>query len=246
MVNRLEVTGLLQGLLPTGSHCLLCGLPGIEMQAADLCADCSAELPRIGQHCPHCGLPLPDPHRTVSVPLASSPCGQCLLAPPPYRRCIAPLLYRPPVAQLIARFKYSGRLACGRLLCDELLRRLRCEPDPGADLIVPVPLHWRRRWARGFNQAEIIGDELSRALRIPLRSDLLARSRPAPPQQSLGADQRRRNLRGAFALRGPAVGLDIALVDDVVTTGATAAEIAGLLLGAGARSVQVWCLARTP
>lgn len=244
MVNRLEVTGLLRGRLPIGSRCLLCGLTDIEMHATDLCAACAAELPRIGQHCPHCGLPLPD---SPPAQPASLPCGQCLRAPPPYRRCIAPLLYRPPVAQLIARFKYGDRLACGRLLCDELLRRLRCEPDLDADLIVPVPLHWRRRWVRGFNQAEIIGDELSRALRIPLRLDLLTRSRPAPPQQSLSADQRRRNLRGAFALRGPApFGLDIALVDDVVTTGATAAEVAGLLLGAGARSVQVWCLARTP
>jgi ComF family protein len=224
-----------------GSRCLLCGLAA-GMYATDLCAACAAELPRIARHCPHCGLPLPVSHRSPSPP-----CGQCLLAPPPYRSCIAPLLYQPPVAQLIAHFKYGGRLACGRLLCDELLHRLQREPDSGADLIVPVPLHWRRRWARGFNQAEIIGDELSRNLGIPLRAGLLVRSRPAPPQQSLSAKQRRHNLRGAFALRGPApVGLDIALVDDVVTTGATAAEISRLLLDAGARSVRVWCLARTP
>lgn len=233
--------------LPTGGRCLLCGLAGARMHAADLCAACAADLPRIGHPCPLCGLPLPTPRSGAPESLVLHPCGQCLLAPPPYRRCIAPLLYRPPVAQLIAHFKYGGRLPCGRLLCDELLRRLRCEPDAKADLIVPVPLHWRRRWTRGFNQAEIIGDELSRALRIPLQTGLLARSRPAPPQQSLSARQRRRNLRGAFVLRGSApAGLDVALVDDVVTTGATAAEITGLLLEAGARSVQVWCLARTP
>jgi ComF family protein len=217
--------------------CLLCGLAGAEPHAANLCAACAAGLPRIGHHCPHCGLPLP----------ASHPCGHCLLDPPPYLRCIAPLRYEAPVAQLIAHFKFSGQLACGRLLCDELLRRLHREPDLGATLIVPVPLHWRRRWTRGFNQAEIIGDELSRALRIPLEVDLLARSRPTPPQQSLSARQRRHNLSAAFNLHGPVpAGQDVALVDDVVTTGATAAEIARLLLAAGVRSVQVWCLARTP
>jgi ComF family protein len=236
--NRREVTRFKNALL-AGSRCLLCGLAA--GQAADICAPCAAGLPRIESHCPHCGLPIS----------AAYPCGQCLLDPPPYSRCIAPLLYQAPIAQLIARFKYGGQLACGRLLCDELLCRLLSEPALSADLIVPVPLHWRRRWTRGFNQAEIIGDELSRTLGIPLRADLLTRSRSTPPQQSLSARQRRRNLRAAFALRGPRhgqdlAGLDIALVDDVVTTGATAAEIARLLLTAGARSVQVWCLARTP
>lgn len=229
MVNRLWST-------LAGYRCLLCGLAGPAMHGTDLCTDCAAGLPRLVDHCPRCGLPLP----------TTQTCGRCLRDPPPYERCIAPLLYEAPVRQLIARFKYDGRLACGRLLCEELLHRLRREPVLQADAIVPVPLHWRRRWVRGFNQAEIIGDELSLHLHIPLRADLLRRIRPAPPQQGLGAEQRHRNLRAAFALTGAAIdGLDIALVDDVVTTGATATEIARLLLAAGAGSVQVWCLART-
>jgi len=231
-------------------RCLLCGLnytvDGAVADTDALCAGCSAELPRIYDHCRHCGLPLPAP--AISCTSILSPiCGQCQLHPPPYGRCIAPLVYQAPVSQLIAHFKYGGRLAYGRLLSSELLCRLRRESQLNADLIAPVPLHWRRRWSRGFNQAEIIGDELSRALRVPLRVDLLARTRSTPPQQSLSASQRRMNLRGAFAL-ATAAPLDrhIALVDDVVTTGATVGEISRLLLDAGARSVQVWCLARTP
>lgn len=219
------------------NHCLLCGLRA----PADLCAACAAELPHVRACCPRCGLPLP----------VARPCGACLEDPPPYRHCIAPLLYQAPVSQLIARFKYGGQLPCGRLLSELLLRCLRDAPPQPVDMVAPVPLHWRRRWQRGFNQAEVIGDTLARALGLPLCVDLLRRTRPTPPQQGLDAEQRGSNLRGAFAtgrgrhdrrLRDQ----HVALVDDVVTTGATAAEIARVLLAAGAASVQVWCLARTP
>lgn len=234
---------MVNGVLLLGSHCLLCGLPFEASDPAspvDLCPPCAAALPYIDRYCLQCGLPLP----TIQY------CGACQVDPPPFQRCIAPLRYEPPIAQLIARFKYDGRLAYGRLLSDELTRRLRREPDLGADAIAPVPLHWRRRWSRGFNQAEIIADELGRALRLPLCLGVLVRARATPAQQSLDAEQRRRNLRAAFAIRknrgGMLEGRRIALVDDVVTTGATASEITRLLLNAGARSVQVWCLARTP
>lgn len=222
------------------SRCLLCGLAAQNAfktpPNAAVCSDCAELLPCIAEHCRHCGLPL----------AASGLCGPCQIRPPPYWRCISPLLYQAPVDQLIAQFKYSGRLAYGRLLSNELLRRLSIETDLGADLLVPVPLHWRRRWTRGFNQAEIIADELGRALRLPLQTRGLIRVRPTPPQQSLSAVERRRNLRAAFVAKGSFSGLDIALIDDVVTTGATVGEISRLLLNAGAKSVQVWCLARTP
>jgi ComF family protein len=228
------VNSLFERLLP--SRCLLCGLQPSAAASIDLCIACADELPRIGQHCRHCGLPLP----------ITGLCGPCQIRPPPYSRCISPLLYQTPVSHLIAHFKYSGRLAYGRLLSNELVRRLREQAELGADVLVPVPLHWRRRWARGFNQAEIIGDELSRALHLPLQTRSLIRVRPTPPQQSLNAVERRRNLRAAFAVTRSFSGLDIALIDDVVTTGATVGAISQLLLNAGANSVQVWCLARTP
>jgi ComF family protein len=235
------VNSVFNRLVP--SRCLLCGRPTglmglpVSSGASDcLCSECAAELPRIANYCLRCALPL----ATRGV------CGRCQTAPPPYLRCISPLLYSPPISQLVAHFKYSGRLAYGRLLSQELVRRLGDETKLGADLLVPVPLHWRRRWSRGFNQAEIIGDELSRALNLPLQTRWLSRVRATPPQQSLSAVERRRNLRAAFALRAPVAGLHIALIDDVVTTGATVGEISRLLLAAGAASVQIWCLARTP
>jgi len=218
------------------SRCLLCGLI-VHAKAADcICVACAAELPRIAEYCLRCALPLP----------TRGLCGRCQIQPPPYSRCISPLVYGAPISRLIAHFKYSGKLAYGRLLSGELLRRLRLEASLDADLLMPVPLHWRRRWARGFNQAEIIGDELSRALHLPLQTRWLTRVRPTPPQQSLSANERRKNLRSAFVLRASVLGLRIALIDDVVTTGATVSEISQLLLNAGARSVQAWCLARTP
>jgi ComF family protein len=230
------VNSFFEWLLP--SACLLCGLKpnGAARASADLCVACADDLPHIGQYCRHCGLPLP----------VTGLCGLCQVRPPPYSRCISPLLYQAPVSHLVAHFKYSGRLAYGRLLSGVLLQRLREEAELGADLIVPVPLHWRRRWTRGFNQAEIIADEISRALRLPLQTRDLIRVRPTPPQQSLSAVERRKNLRAAFAVKRAFTGRDIALVDDVVTTGATVSEISQLLLSAGANSVQVWCLARTP
>jgi ComF family protein len=225
------VNNWLDLLLP--ASCLLCGGRG---DAAGLCAGCRADLPRLENPCPRCALPLP---------AASIACGECLGKPPPWSRCIAPLLYRPPVSALVAALKYRGRLGAGHLLTTLLAEQLRNE-EAHADLLLPVPLHWRRRLRRGFNQAELIADQLGRELALPVAMRLLRRDRATAAQQSLDATSRRRNLRRAFTLRGEVVGLHVALIDDVVTTGATAAELSRLLLSAGAASVQVWSLARTP
>jgi len=114
------------------------------------------------------------------------------------------------------------------------------------DLIVPVPLHWRRRWTRGFNQTELIADQLGAALSTPVAMRALRRTKATTAQQRLDARTRARNLRGAFTLHQPVAGLRVALVDDVVTTGATATELTKLLLKGGATTVELWALARTP
>ena len=121
-------------------------------------------------------------------------------------------------------------------------------PDP-PDAVVPVPLHWRREADRGFNQAEEIARGLCQAAGWPLRTDLCRRMRQTPEQSGLGAARRRDNLRGAFALAGcpgrrrlPAR----AAVDDVLTTGATAAAVAGVFLAAGVPRLSLWTVARTP
>ncbi len=211
-------------------HCVLCGLAA----HADLCTGCEAELPRITTCCRQCGLPLD--HDTL--------CGDCLIAPSAFARCIAPLRYEAPVSHLIGAFKYQGNLNYGRVLSQLLIERLRGQTD--VDAIVPVPLHWRRRWQRGFNQTEIIGDELSRALKIPMHTRWLRRAHGGTPQRELDAEARRRNLRDVFVCRRDVSGLHIAVIDDVVTTGATANAIATTLRTAGAASVQIWAIARTP
>ncbi len=213
-------------------HCVLCGIP----DPTDLCSDCDQELPRIGACCRHCGIPL----------LQDGLCGDCLGAPPAYLRCIAGLNYAPPVSHLIGAFKYQGNLNHGRILSALLIERLRQEGAMAVDALLPVPLHWRRRWQRGFNQTEIIADELSRAFHLPMQTRWLRKIRSGTPQQHLDARERQRNLRDAFACTHDVTGLHLAVIDDVVTTGATADVIARLLYERDAASVQIWALARTP
>ncbi len=123
----------------------------------------------------------------------------------------------------------------------------RTDPLATPDTIIAIPLHWRRYWQRGFNQSELLANSLSRQLKIPLVK-ALTRCRSTTMQQSLNAEQRQRNLHNAFAVTKPELiqGRRIALVDDVMTTGATATEVARTLLSAGAGEVHIWVLARTP
>ncbi|YCH22468.1 ComF family protein [Pseudomonas sp. D1-3] len=207
-----------------------------------LCAGCEAELPWLGAHCQVCALPLAVDGLT---------CGNCLKRPPPFSRVEAPWGYGFPVDALINRFKHQARWPIGRLLGDLLARHLAHafnEGLPRPDLLLPVPLSPKRQRQRGFNQAQMLAEVLSRALQIAPRSDWLLRIGDPPAQQKLDAAARRRNLRGAFTLSPSARpnGLHLALVDDVLTTGATAQQLARLLIRAGALRVDVYCLARTP
>ncbi len=120
------------------------------------------------------------------------------------------------------------------------------EINKNPDLIVPVPLHWRRRFIRGFNQSQWLANYLGRQLNISVDNKLLMRIRNTPPQQQLRRKQRQKNLKGAFQVKRPVEGQHIALIDDVVTTGSTVSELSRLLKKAGASRVDIWCLARTP
>ncbi|WP_044871190.1 ComF family protein [Pseudomonas sp. LFM046] len=219
--------------------CLLCRAPGGDLS---ICASCEAELPWLGGHCSICALPL------VTHGL---PCGDCLKRPPPFQRVEAPWRYAFPVDSLITRFKHQSHWPLGRLLGELLTRHLEhgfSEGLPRPAALLPVPLAAPRLRQRGFNQALMLARWLGDELDIPLRSDWLKRIEDGPPQQGLDAAARRRNLRRAFAL-APGVdvrGQHLALVDDVLTTGTTAAALARLLVRAGAERVDVYCLARTP
>lgn len=221
-------------------HCLLCD--EVADGATPLCMACETELPWLGDHCQSCALPLP---------AAGLTCGQCLNQPPAFERVIAPWTYNFPIDSLITRFKHSAKWPFGHLLGEILIQALQHRFDDDLarpELLVPVPLGNRRLRQRGFNQATMLARWLSAGLGIPCDDRLLLRTQDTDAQQDLNADARKKNLRNAFALVPEAnvKGCHLALVDDVLTTGATAQALARLLRDAGATRVDVYCLARTP
>lgn len=230
------IESALLGLYPP--ICLLCGADGQEQ--LDLCSGCRADLPANSNSCPRCAEPLPAGARPGSW------CAACTRHPPPFTACRAPLLYEPPVDWLVGRLKFHGRLAAGRVLAGLFGDSLERGSDPRPDLILPVPLHPARLRTRGFNQATEIARPLARRLGIPLVTDLAHRVRPGAPQSRLARALRHANVRGAFVVRAPLAGEHVAMLDDVITTGATASELARVLLQAGASRVDVWAVARTP
>lgn len=226
-------------------RCALCGL--YSDRDIPLCTGCRGDLFPNHTPCSRCGLPLP----TRQAPTAAlhRVCGACLASPPLFDGVVAPWVYEDRVAYLIHQWKFRQAAHLTPLLATLWLEQVR---QPGAvDVITPVPLHWVRRWRRGYNQADLLGRHLHHTLvRMGAASRyeprLLRRTRATAPQSSAGATDRQRNLVGAFTVQRPCDNLRIALVDDVMTTAATAAETASALKRAGAREVQVWCLARTP
>lgn len=227
-------------------NCLLCANATGDSPHPNLCSGCLYDLP-FAEHQHSC--------KICALTLASSGehCGQCLHQPPGFSHSHIPFTYQYPLDELIQGFKYRRHLASGELLAKLLVDYLdHCRNEhldwQSPDLIIPTPMHWFRRWRRGFNQADLLARAVARRLDIPLASRLVYRHKQVATQQGLSREQRQRNLRNAFGIRHPEQiqGKRIALVDDVVTTTATARELSRLLRKAGAADVQVWALARTP
>jgi len=244
VVNRIPISEvasrLLEGLFP--HTCRLCRLPAAARWP--LCQPCLGDLRTNDACCARCAIPLP-PAAGETLPRY---CGACLRAPPPFQRVVAPWLYSEELAYLIHCWKYRGERRLTALLAGLWLQRV---PEPGGvDLMVPVPLHWRRLWRRGFNQSELLCHQWRRAspalAAVPVDHRLVRRRRATATQSGLTAARRAVNLRRAFTVEGACANLRIAIVDDVLTTGATAASLARALRRAGASHVEVWCLARTP
>lgn len=212
----------------TGGDCLLCGEEsGPEL----LCAACAAELPVLAEHCPQCALPSP----------AGAVCGSCLDRPPHYDRTLALWRYEFPCDRLVQALKYRARLA----LSGFFARSLASRPLPEVDLIVPMPLHPKRLAERGFNQALEIARGLARRLGRPIEPRGALRVKDTPPQTRLPYEERAKNVRGAFLCKLDLSGASVAVVDDVMTTGATLNELARALKRAGATRVENFVIART-
>lgn len=214
--------------------CVLCSA---EARRLDLCRRCVSVLPRIAHGCTGCGIPI----------ASGRLCAACLRRPHLFQRVCIPYRYEPPLSSLILRLKFRRRIEIAAPLGGLLLQSVGALPAPPPDVIVPVPLHTARLRQRGFNQALEIARPLSVALGLPLAPRLVRRLRNTAAQSSLDdSAARRRNVRGAFEVdrRGCARITHVAIVDDVVTTGATVTEIARALRRAGIVRVDLWSLAR--
>jgi len=214
-----------------GGSCFLCR--GASRDT--LCEACEHDLPRLARpSCPRCALASP----------GGAVCGRCLSESPRYDQTVAALAYEFPADALIHALKFRGELALAPLMSRLLLREIPSSTK--VDLVVPVPLSAKRLRSRGYNQALELARPIAARLRAPLDFGLCERAREAPPQTDLQWAERAKNVRGAFRCTRALSGASVAVVDDVMTTGATLDEIAGTLKAAGAARVVNWVVARTP
>lgn len=196
--------------------CVFCGALS-EGEEENICSGCFADLPR---------------PTAVNVPL-----------PAPFECLVTPLAYEFPVDVAIKSFKFRRKLSYAPAFAEILCATCVLLPDD-IDAVVPVPLHWRREAFRGFNQAKEIANPVAKLLNVPIMRGL-RRQNATPFQSGLAAKDRERNLRRAFAVRTPFSYEHVLIVDDVVTTGATARSLAKVLLRNGVRRVSVLAIART-
>ena len=243
-------------------RCLVCAEPAPGQ--LDLCGGCAAALPWMPPACLCCAMPLHGAARgtargdacgtalepavgpaTGAQPGPGRLCSACQHDPPPLAETHAAFLYGFPVDRLLPRLKFHRDLPAGRLLAQAMAAAFARVDRP--DVLVPVPLHRSRLRQRGYNQALELARPLGRTLGIPVRHDLLARIRATAAQSRLDAGARAANLRDAFDVPGHLeVPAHVALVDDVMTTGATLHAAADALLDAGAGRVDAWVCARAP
>jgi ComF family protein len=221
-----------------------------------ICTTCVSELPWLEKHCQQCALPL----------ATDALCPDCQSNPPAFSRCISAFIYQPPIDNIILRFKkdpYTAEIKqLSALLAERILRSYpptgSTEPEKQTalpELLIPMPLHWKKMARRGFNQSQVIANHLAKyflyqhktSLRV--HNDICQRTTNSRAQQTLDKKHRATSVKNAFSIVAqPGLSLKgktVALLDDVVTTGATANALARIVANAGADRVDIWCLART-
>jgi ComF family protein len=221
-------------------------------QQDNVCAPCLIDMPWNSSACSLCA-----EHMENNDLNSDLICSHCLEEPPPYRRAVCAFDYLAPVNGLINLFKHQHNLAAGRLLTACLSKAIsEANSRAGAQgesimpqLLIPVPLHRHRLRQRGFNQAQFIATGLSQSLNLKMNTRLCSRGVYQAPQQEQSRQQRLSQMTGVFQIKSE--GIDqkinsIAIVDDVMTTGATAQALSSSLINAwsGPLDIQIWCVAR--
>jgi ComF family protein len=224
---------LIQMLLP--QRCLLCD-DGSGNEP--LCKDCLESLPTLSKaSCPVCALP------TFNAEV----CGHCLQHPPAFDATIAAFNYVFPMDALLKALKYRGELSAAEIAANGIVNALAHQPLP--DLLIAMPLHPQRLQERGFNQAVEIGRRIAQYTQCRLSTNSVVRLRHGEPQASLPLNKRAKNVKGVFAVNDAVSselrGKRIAVVDDIMTSGASLNELAKTLKKAGAVRVECWVAART-
>ena len=237
--GRACTAGLADLLLP--NLCPACGLA--DVSADGLCSKCNVQLLSLVaiKYCPRCGAAV-----GPNIPIRQDGCQACPAVLPRFARVVRLGPYAEPLRGIIRQLKYRRREALrhrlGRMLTHAVIEKC---PEGRFDLIMPVPMHWRRRLARGYDHARVLAKALGRELFLPVGCELI-RTRNTPEQVRLPRSRRVENVRGAFATTGRSAirGANVLLVDDVTTTGATAGEAAKTLLAGGALSVTLAVIAK--
>jgi len=237
LVNQFQFA--IEQMLP--AQCLLCHLTSNQTLICQYCHD-FLTVPR--SCCLHCGLAL---SKTQDY------CGDCLKQKHQFTQLHAVANYQAPYPALIKKFKYTKQLIFGELLADLLLASIQSNilstQLSMIDYLLPVPLHNNKLYQRGFNQAQLLSEKLSKNLNIPILSNTVTRTKETMAQEALSLSKRKKNLRQAFEIsdikKHRIQNQHIIIIDDVVTTGATVNSLSKTLLQAGAKQIDIWCICRT-
>ena len=238
--------------------CWLCSETFLSKRHAYFCRPCRKDLPVIRNACFCCSLPLNmmPRYEADSRLISRRLCGECISQPPGFICTVASYSYSFPLKELIRRIKYRKQRYWLKPLSSQLIADIKSAPayagEAFPELLIPIPMHSRNQKDRTFNQAKLIANAISRTLNIPVSTAILLKTKETDNQAGLNKAERIRNLQQAFSLSAKAQrkklvqGKHIALIDDVMTTKATAQLATKVLLEAGASRIDVWCLARTP
>lgn len=234
--NILPVLNKFVYLLLPGT-CIICRLP--SQRPLDLCKHCEDNLPWLVKSCYRCALPLP--HTTDGII-----CGRCLQQQPVFDRCVALFYYQAPIDGLLNQLKFHHCLRNAHILgtlLSEKIKQVYIE-DTLPQVIIPVPLHRKRLRQRGYNQALELAKPIAKHLRLPIDKWNHQRTRFTPPQTRLKVMQRHKNMRHVFSSKTLQT-KHVAIIDDVMTSGATVNALSRCLRQAGVEKIDVWVCART-